>query len=484
MRYKKIYFVGVKGVGMAALAILAKQAGFTVAGSDVPQEFITDNELTAENISVSAGFEEENLKQFFNGEKLETSLVITTAAHGGFTNKQAQYAKSMGITVLSYGEAVAEFFNGIILERQDIIGISVAGAHGKTTISALLATCLEKARLDPSYIVGTGALFPLGQAGHSGAGNYFVAEADEYPADPATNPTPKFLYQRPTYAIINNIDFDHPDVFSSLGDVELAFESFVKNIRQNGVLVINRVSVSCQKLLQNLQRRDLKVITYGDAESDYCITKQEQKELKTSFLVQHFGKDLGEFTLSIPGKHNAQNALAAIAVLVALGISIYDIKKVLPEYRGCKRRIEVVGKTEKGALVIDDYAHHPAEIQATLATLKGSFPQKKIVCIFQPHTYSRTKALISEFLHAFSDASTLLLVPTFASMREQQKPSIEFDEIFFKKFEAIHPDVHFFKSMEDVVEYTTYSIDGPDSVIVTMGAGDVYKISEKLKVKS
>ena len=235
--YKKIYFIGIKGVGMAGLAIMAKQAGFIVEGSDVKEEFITDKILKDEGIHIRIGFKKENPEDFY-GLNPADSLFIATGAHDGFENPEAVWARSQNIKIISHGEAVGLFMSGKLFDRSDIEGISVSGTHGKTTISGMLSFLLQKLGADPSYTVGTSEITPLGAAGHYGSGKYFVAEADEYMAG-KLDPTPKFLYQKPRYLIINNIDFDHPDFYRDIDAVKHAFEEFVSNLEEGATLIVN-----------------------------------------------------------------------------------------------------------------------------------------------------------------------------------------------------------------------------------------------------
>lgn len=480
-KFKKIFFVGIKGVGMAPLAILAKEAGFEVSGSDVAEEFITDAALLQAGIKLCVGFGNEDLEEFVGSNK-EKVLVITTGAHGGFDNPQVVWAKQNGIQVFSYGEALGKFMGGEILGRRDLQGISIAASHGKTTISALLATLLNKLNADPSYIIGTGEVFPLGAPGHYGEGKFFIVEADEYKAEPNYDPTPKFLYQKPYAAIFNNIDFDHPDQFKNIEEVENAFAEFAKNIHPQGVLVINGDDSRLSKF-KEMFGKTLNTVSFGSAPTnDFSLSHFYQSGLNSFFKVSARGMDLGEFSLSIPGVHNAKNAVGAIALLSELGFSIQEIKKALPIFSGTKRRFEVVGETPSGVTIIDDYGHHPQEIRATLAAVHEAYPDKKIVCVFQGHTYSRTRALLSEFAVSFSNAASLILLPTFSSAREAAPTDSQEQEIV-AAFRQFHLHVEFFKSEQHVIEYITTNFNRAGYVIVTMGAGNVYKVGEGLLTK-
>lgn len=478
---KKIYFMGIKGVGMASLAIIAKEAGFIIAGSDVDEEFITDQILSNAKIEVRVGFKSVNVEEFFGTSPIEESLFIATGAHEGFDNVECEFARSKNIKTMSHGEAVGLFMSGELFERSDIEGISVAGSHGKTTIAAMIATLLERLTLDPSYTVGTSEINPIGAAGHYGKGKYFIAEADEYLAEGKYARTPKFLYQHPKYLIINNIDFDHPDFYSDINKIRDAFGSFIANLGPSDTLIVNGDDENIKKLIaENLK---LRTITYGTRETnEFVIKNYKQEGMLGRFEVFRGSTPLGKFELSIPGYHNAKNSLAAISLLIELGISVRDIQGVLPQFLGSKRRLERIGETENGALLYDDYAHHPEEIRKTLEALKNAYPAKKITLVFQAHTFARTRALSSEFASSFAGARELIILPTFASARDSIQKNIEEDRDFVEKIRTIQPNVKLIESVPDVVEYINKNITS-GSILLTMGAGDVYKITQHLKLK-
>lgn len=478
MKYKKIFFVGIKGVGMTSLAILCQQAGFHVSGADLESSFITDEALKRQGIVVH-DLKADALGEFTEGYPNET-LLVTTGAHGGMKNPLVQLAKQKKIKTVTYAEAVGMCMEGKLLGKDHQKGISVAGTHGKTTTTALLATCLSKLDQDPSYIIGTSEIIPLGLPGHFGTGEYFVVEADEYASDPVSDKRPKFLYQHPYAALITNIDFDHPDMFQDIAHVEEAFLEFMKNVKLDGVIVVNTEEVNGE-LVEKVHNR--RIVTYGTSQTcDYYFTELKMRSTMSSMSVYAKGDMLAEFTLSLPGEHNARNALGVIALLSELGVPVEKIQAVLPVYRGSKRRFEIVGNTKDGALIVDDYAHHPAEIEATLAAARSVYPSKKIICVFQPHTYSRTEAFLAAFAPSFKDASSVFLLPIYGSVRETTDlSSVEEKLVSHMKAELKNQEFHFFKTQADVVEYVNQNFFGQDTVIITMGAGDVYRIGKKLK---
>lgn len=484
-KIKKIYFVGIKGVGMTSLAVICKQAGFEVRGSDVSEEFITDVILKKEGISIDLGFDTKYLELFFKETLTEEALVVVTAAHGGLSNKQAVFAKNKSINVLTHGQAIGEFMNGKILGRKNIKGISIAGSHGKTTISAMLACFLSFLDLDPSYTIGTSEIFGVGPCGHFGSGDLFIAEADEYISDLAFDRTPKLLYQKPQFAIFNNIDFDHPDYYKNVEEVEKTFLRFTKNIKEKGALILNGDDEHANHIIKNLNEK-ISLVTYGEGVQNMLrLTKVVNEGFGVRFWVSIEDGDLYEFALSVPGRHNAMNAVSCIALLRLLGIDIARIKDVLPKFAGVKRRIEKICALKEGAIVIDDYAHHPSEIVTTLSTIKEVYPDRHIICIFQPHTYSRMEKLLNEFVSSFSIVFKLILLPIYSSAREEDSDkNKKFSELMVARFMKESPNAIFVREKEDVVEYVKDNFESEKFVVVTMGAGDVYKISDKLKVKS
>lgn len=475
--YKKIYFVGIKGVGMTSLAIIAKQAGYEVSGSDVQDVFITDSVLAKNGIAPDVGFQTETVSMFIE-ENIKKTLVISTAAHGGFENPQVMWAKGKNVDILSFGQALGMFQYGTLLNRQDVQGISVAGSHGKTTTTAMLATALSFMKQDPSYVIGTSTGGALGDAGHLGKGKYFVVESDEYVSDLTFDRTPKFLYQHPFAAIITNIDFDHPDVFPDLNSVYDAFKTFVKNIQQQGVLVILGDDPKNKDIIKNVSD-GVHTVTFGlDNSNRYVAKNITHTQTGVAFTVVCDNKELGTVTLSVIGLHNVLNSLSVVALLHTLGYEFAEIALGLGKFTGTKRRIEIKGVTKQGVQIIDDYAHHPTEISATLTALHDAYPTKKIVCIFQPHTLSRTQHLITEFSRAFVHIDRLLLLPIFSSAREGKVDINEQNRLYDQILKNTPGEYK--ENIQDVIEYCIQNYTSDDYLIVTMGAGDVYKIGEQL----
>ncbi|MBI3956342.1 UDP-N-acetylmuramate--L-alanine ligase [Candidatus Gottesmanbacteria bacterium] len=421
-KIKRIYFVGIKGVAMAALAVWAKETGKIIAGSDVGEEFPTDEELRKAGIAVHEGFDEAHFVAF------KPDLVIYTGAHGGRDNPQVQEAMKQKIPSLPHGKALGMAMEG---KRQ----ISVAGSHGKTTTSAMIATILTQAGLDPSYAIGCGSIRGLGAAGHAGKGEWFVAEADEYVTDPGHDQTPRFLWQTPEILVVTNIDFDHPDVYADLTAVQQAFVA----LQRKSKLTIINADDPASSVLRGAQR----VILFGHTR-------------------------LPDVSLQIFGVHNMLNAAAAFTACEAIGIARDVIKRGLERFGGTKRRLEKLGEV-RGAVIYDDYAHHPKEIQATIAAIRQQYPSRRVIIVFQPHTYSRTKALLTDFSRALVKADIALVTDVYASAREAQT-----EEGLVQRLGGIYAPTR-----NDVSEWLEKELNEND-VIVFMGAGDIYQWARKI----
>ncbi len=444
-----VHFVGIKGVGMTPLAVIAKEAGMKVTGSDIADGFITDEILQRAGIEVSVGFVPDNVGN--------VDLVITTGAHKGYDNPEVVFAKQQNIPIMTQGEAVGYFMSGQPFDRK-LKGISIAGTHGKTTTTAMIATILKTAKRNPSWVVGTGNIPSLGNPGHYGMGEYFVAEADEYATEPVFDKTTKFLWQHPVILVITNIEFDHPDLYASLEEVRGAFEKFASQLPKDATLIACGDDKEVQKLLRHFKG---KAITYGyDQKNDYIVTDKT-------------------FSLGIPGEHNRLNATAAYIVGELCGIEKKVIETGLQSFHGTKRRMEYMGQLQSGALLYDDYAHHPTEIRKTLTTFRETYPDKNIVCIFQPHTYSRTKLLFEEFVDSLLLADTIVMTDIYASEREKKDASVS-SALLANSLKEQGKEVFYQPSLSDVVKYINQYQFGSNILVVLMGAGDIYKVAYEI----
>lgn len=417
----RLYFVGIKGVAMTALGIWAKQKGKVVAGSDVGEEFPTDDALKEANIVVHKGFAERDLLAF------NPDVVVYTGAHGGQDNPQVQEAMKQGIPSLSHGKALGMAMQG---KRQ----LSVAGSHGKTTTAAMIATILADAGLDPSYAVGCGSIRGLGAAGHAGSGEWFVAEADEYATDPGHDGTPRFLWQTPEVLVVTNIDYDHPDVYPDLASIQQAFIALQRRQVGSKLTIVNKDDPASAVLAKGSR-----VATFGQA------------------------TPLSGVKLHVAGAHNALNAAAAAIACREIGVSWEAIKRGLERFGGTKRRLEKLGEV-RGAIIYDDYAHHPKEIEATIAALRALYPKRRLIVVFQPHTYSRTKALLTDFARALGMADIALVTDIYASARETQ-----IEKGLARKLGGVYTPTR-----NDVSGWLGKEFK-EDDVVVFMGAGDIYQ---------
>lgn len=465
---KKIHFVGIKGVGMTPLAIIAKEAGFEVSGCDVSEVFITDKQLEKAGIKPLVGFSKTHVEN--------VDLVIATGAHGGSENIEVKTAVEKGISILNQGDALGLFQDGEILGKK-YFGISVAGSHGKTTTTAMVATILSENDLDPSFVIGTGEIPSLGSSGHFGRGKYFVAEADEYVADAVSNRVPKFLFQNPSIILITNIDFDHPDVYDSMEEIEKVFLQFANKLPPEGVLVACGDGKENRSFLSKFEGTR---ITYGTSpENDFYLEKVNFSPEKMFFWIKAKGASIGEFSINIFGEQNAINATGAIAVCLELGLTVNQIRKGLSVFKGTKRRSELVGTLPSGAVLYDDYAHHPEEVKKTLQAFRKSFPKEKIIVIFQPHMYSRTKKLFKEFSSSFSDANEVIFTEIFPSFREEIDRNFS-SILLAEEINKFGKKAIYFPTLPDVVKYVTSKNYDRHTVVITMGAGDVYRIGNEL----
>lgn len=468
MKIHTIHFVGIKGVGMAPLAVIAKEAGKTVTGSDVDAAFITDIALESAGIIPSVGFLPEHVGT--------PDLVITTGAHGGMTNPEVIEARAREIPVLLQGQAVGEFMKGELFGKQ-YTGISVAGTHGKTTTTAMIATVLSENDMDPGYLIGTSEIPSLGNAGHFGSGEYFVAEADEYATDPTRDKTAKFLWQHPTYLVITNIEHDHPDVYASLDQMTEAYKAFVTQLPETGVIIACGDS---QTVTEVLSTSKAPTITYGLHETnDVILANTLYKDGQLHFELRQKGMESASFALHVAGVHNALNAVAAITLCRLLKLSDEQIRRGLLAFKGTKRRLEYKGRLTTGAELYDDYAHHPTEIKASIEAIRELYPDRKIICIFQPHTYSRTKELLEQFKGSFEAADMTLITEIYASSREVS--DTEFSARLLA--DGIKGNVLFLEKLSDVIKYVTSQEYGHDTILLTMGAGDIYTIASVLLQK-
>lgn len=454
---KKIHFIGIKGVGMTALALLAKEKGYEVSGSDINESFVTDETLAKADIKVNP-FDINNIS-----DKLD--FVVISAAYGK-DNIEVKEAKKKHLEIMFYSEALAFF-------ARDSQVIAVAGIHGKTTTAAMLSFLLTKANLDPSFIIGAGEVKSLGTSGHAGKGDYFIVEADEYRKSPEDSSS-KFFDLSPEIEIITSIEMDHPDIFTSEEAVFDVFYKFACRIPRKGFIILCTDYLKAKKLQRSLADRNIE--SYGFSQALWQIIDSQEGEAETIFSIKHQEKIIGPFKLKVPGQANILDATAAIVTCLKIGIEEKLIKKNIADFVGAKRRFEKIGQIND-IIIIDDYAHHPHSISLTLEAARKKFPSYKIWCIFQPHTYSRTKELLKDFAIAFKEADKVIITEIYASQRETEA-TINGQQLA----EAIHRNqrnVRFISDWSKIIKEIIDSADG-QNLIITMGAGDIYKLGYSL----
>ncbi|MDO8497226.1 MAG: UDP-N-acetylmuramate--L-alanine ligase [bacterium] len=467
-----IFIVGIKGVGMANLAIILSQMGKHVSGSDTSHEFITDKELIRQKITVIHSFEPDTLPS-------STELVVYSAAHGGNENPQVQEAKKRGIRVLHQAELLQE------IAKLHHTSIAVCGCHGKTTTTSMLAQLLDLTESPVSYFIGTSSIGdkPAGQYGLSGS---FVYEADEYGMDPPRDTTPKFLFYSPDYILCTNIDYDHPDIYKSKEEVKRAFVTFFKKIQEKKYAQRKIFLCADDPLsMQAAEELDSEVyLTYGFAREAHIRIEDFTTDTDYSqfrLIFNHLSRggfdiDFGLFKVPLFGKKIIGNVAGAIALLLNWDYSVVDIQKKLETFKGPKRRFEFIKKMDD-VYIFDDYAHHPQEIEATLDAARLRFKNRDILIIFQPHTYSRTAALEEEFIAALAKADHTFLLPIFPSARENKEMfAISSEDLVQKAHTKGIVNITYIPSPEELSQYMAPYIKD-NSVIMTMGAGDVYKVA-------
>lgn len=419
----KYFFVGIKGVGVVGLATLYKNWGHEVSGSDTEEEFFTDAILKRLNISIYS------LKE--NHITSDIDVVIYSSAYSA--HPQVEKSKELGIKIQSYSEALAELFN-------TKKGIVVTGTHGKTTSSAMLGRILEDADFDPTVIVG-GEVLEWKSTVRAGSSDWMVAEGDEYQE--------KILALSPHAVLFTNMEYDHPDFYPDKDSYEGVFAKLLQGLPESALVVAH---VSLESFVERHTKAQLMLFDE---------------------------KSLGGAALGVWGKHNRANAAGAFIMACALGVPEEIARTALENFRGTKRRMELYTKENAQLVVIDDYAHHPTEIRATLRALREQYPERIIIALFQPHTYSRTKALLGDFAESFQDADEAVVLDIYASAREKEK-SISGEELY-EKVQMHHPNAHFAKNLEEGYEIASRLIKDTkkEYVVVTLGAGDVWRIAER-----
>lgn len=436
---------------MTALALCALGLGKKISGSDTADIFPTSEILKKRKIKIKIGFSPAHLPK-------NCDLVIYTGAHGGSDNQEVKAAVNYQTPVLSHAQALGLFSEGKKT-------VAVAGVGGKSSTAAMLATVLTTAGYPTGFAVGVGNIPGLNTPGQMPKkAQYFVVEADEYVTDPLHNQTPRFHYLNPYLAIITNLEHDHPDVYKNIDEI---FESFRKFIRKTQVIIINFDNPHNRQFIKTI---DKPLITYGfSPQADWQILATHIADQKQFISFKYQGMLWPDLILNVPGDYNALNALAAVAAGHHLGISQPQIYLGLKKFIGTKRRFELIAAV-KGIALYDDYAHHPSEIKALLKAAKAWLPNRRLIIIFQSHTYSRTKSLLKEFSQSFARADIVLVNDIFASARETDNLGLT-GKSFTQSIKQFHPRAVYCPDKIATLAYLKETIAKGD-VIFTVGAGD------------
>jgi len=445
----KVHFVGIGGIGMSGIAELLLNLGYRVSGSDLKESDITKR-LASLGGSVVAGHRAENVAA-------DVDVVVTSSAVRK-NNPEVVAAKDRGIPVIPRAEMLAE-----LMRLKE--GVAIAGSHGKTTTTSLIATVLAHAKLDPTAVVG-GKLNALGSNAKLGKGQLMVVEADESDGS--------FLRLSPAIAVITNVDPEHLDYYGTVEALQQAFVDFADRVPFYGLAVLCVDHPVVQHLIPRIGKRHT---TYGlSPQAEWRADDIRHAPFQSRFMVSHKGKQQGEVTLRMVGAHNVLNALACCAVSHELGIPFKVTAEALGEFAGVQRRFTVRGEVN-GITVVDDYGHHPAEIRATLAGARASFPQRRIVCAFQPHRYTRTRDLLGEFATAFNDADLLLLTEVYAAS-EDPIPGVTGAKLHEAVKACGHRDAAFAERAE--LARRLREKVRPGDLVITLGAGDITHVGEEL----
>jgi UDP-N-acetylmuramate--alanine ligase len=458
---KHVHFIGIGGTGLSAIARVLVENGYQVSGSDQALTPLAKS-LQAEGVRIQVGHNAENVE--------DAELVVRSSAVPD-DNVEVISAIKRGIPVLKR----SEFLSGLMIDH---FGIAVAGTHGKTTTTAMIAWMLTALHQDPTFITG-GVLNNLDTNAHAGKGRAFVIEADEYDH--------MFLGLKPDLAVITNIEHDHPDCYPTQEDFFMAFDTFASKVPTEGTLLVCINDRGAMRLGDLAKERGQQVLTYAVYEKNNGSVEQPADytaELLNTNPQGGITFDVrcwiaGEqfelhpaVSLRIPGKHNVQNALAALAVAHRMKLPIEKACQALSDFTGTGRRFDVRGQVN-GITVIDDYAHHPTEIRATLSAARLRYPKSKLWVVWQPHTYSRTRLLFQDFVNAFEQADHVVVTEIYAA--REKAPVDGFSALQVVKAMNF-PDAQYLSSFPQVIDYLLQRI-GPGDVLLVLSAGDAYQIS-------
>jgi len=449
---KRIHLIGIGGSGLSAIAQVLLDEGYAVSGSD-QQAAVTTESLAARGAQVAIGHRAENV--------VGADLVVVSSAIPQ-SNPEVIEARARRIPVVKRAELLGRMMQG----RR---GVAVAGTHGKTTTTGMIAQILLEAGQDPTFIVG-GVIGSLGTNARAGTGP-FVIEADEYDRT--------FLGLQPWAAVVTNVEHDHPDCYPTFEAMFGAFGEFVDLLPPNGVLVACRDNPPAKELGEQRASKGQPVVMYGlnNNAAWRAVDAQSNNAGGSDYVLLREGQSAGLVRLRVPGLHNVVNSLAALAVADQLGVPFAQACESLKEFRGVLRRFEIKGEAA-GVTVVDDYGHHPTEIKATLAAARARFPGRGIWAVFQPHTYSRTKTLMDDFVGAFADADHVIVTDIYAS-RERDTLGISSADLVARMVGGRNRDVRHIAGLDDAAAHLLANVK-PGDVVITLSAGDGNLVGEKL----
>lgn len=445
-----IHFIGIGGINMSALAEICINKGYSVSGSDMQESYLLNN-LRNLGAKITIGQKRENITDDIN-------LVVYTAAISN-ENEEFLAAKEKNILMINR----AAFLGQIMREYKN--SIAVSGTHGKTTTTSMLSTIFNYAEKDPTILVG-GNLSTIGGNVRIGASENFITEACEY--------VDSFLNFNPFISIVLNIEEDHLDYFSGIEEIKASFNKFGKLLPEDGFFIINGDNENTKDIIYDVNAT---IIKFGQKDTNDAIISDIKYDENgyAIFNLNYKGINLGTFTLSVYGLHNVYNATSAIIASIVSGIEVDIIKKAIKEYNGVGRRFEKKGFFNS-TLVVDDYAHHPTEVKATLAAAK-TLKKNRLWVVFQPHTYSRTKALLKEFAEAFYSADKVIITDIYAA-REKNPGDISSKDLVEKLYHN-NVDVTYIQTFEEIEKYLRENLED-DDLLITCGAGPIYKVGEAL----
>ncbi len=434
---------------MSGIAEVLLNLGYSITGSDLRASEVTER-LQSLGAQVFTGHREANL----SGDP--SVVVISTAVN--FSNPEVMEARRRNIPVIPRAEMLAE------LMRMKY-GVAVAGSHGKTTTTSMIAAVLTAAGLDPTMVIG-GRVRSLGSNAKLGQGDILVAEADESDGT--------FLLLSPTIAVVTNIDREHMDFYQTMDRLSESFLAFINKTPFYGLAILCLDHPNVRALLPKVKKR---FVTYGlSPEADFCARDLETKAMEVQFTVRHRSTPMGRLKLRLPGRHSATNALAAVAVSQELEIPFSQVAAALESFAGIHRRFEVKGEP-RGIMVIDDYGHHPAEIQATIRAIRDSW-KRPLTVVFQPHRFSRTRDLFDDFLTSFEGADRLVLTEVYAA-GEEPIAGVCGETLYQAIKRRGHLEVEFVPDRKEIVRQVAPRLKRGD-IVLTLGAGDIYKVGEEL----